>query len=82
MYLIAAENGHIIAVGLLLSKLTSQLHTKNKFGRTAIHLAATFGHTEMITVLIGQGANINVTDKTGWTALHYASLKGHLNGIF
>jgi ankyrin repeat protein len=34
----------------------------------------------MISVLIGQGANINITDKTGWTALHYASLKGHLNG--
>lgn len=34
----------------------------------------------MVSVLIGQGTNINLADKAGWTALHYASLRGHLNG--
>jgi hypothetical protein len=78
-FAVAAESGHILITGLLLSKATSQLHIKNKFGRTALHLAANNGHYDIVTLLIGQGAQISCSDKIGWTPLHYASMKGHLN---
>lgn len=32
-------------------------------GRTALHLAAMMGHTEMVALLIAQGSNINAMDQ-------------------
>jgi ankyrin repeat protein len=37
-----------------------------------VKIAAENGHYEMVSVLIGQGANINIADNIGWTSLHYA----------
>ena len=59
----AAENGHSEVVSILLSKSTLQLHVKDKLGRTAMHLAAANGHRELISQLIGQGADINAPDE-------------------
>ena len=39
------------------------LHTKDKRGRTALMLAAANGHLDMVTLLVGQGADINASDK-------------------
>uniref|UniRef100_A0A8C4Y5D6 Uncharacterized protein n=1 Tax=Gopherus evgoodei TaxID=1825980 RepID=A0A8C4Y5D6_9SAUR len=60
---LAAQHGHTAIVGLLLSKSTSQLHLRDKRGRTCLHLAAANGHVEMVRALLGQGAEINLTDK-------------------
>uniref|UniRef100_A0A4W3GCG1 Serine/threonine-protein phosphatase 6 regulatory ankyrin repeat subunit C-like n=1 Tax=Callorhinchus milii TaxID=7868 RepID=A0A4W3GCG1_CALMI len=59
------SSGHTPVVGLLLSKCTSLLHLKDKRGRTCLHLAAASGHIEMVRALLGQGAEINGTDKVG-----------------
>ena len=32
-------------------------------GRTCLHVAASSGHYDMVQVLIGQGADLNVADK-------------------
>ena len=32
-------------------------------GRTCLHVAAASGHYDMVQVLIGQGADLNVADK-------------------
>ena len=60
---LAAQNGHTTVVSLLLSKSTSQLHVKDKRGRTGLHLAASNGHLDMVALLLGQGADIDVYDK-------------------
>ena len=36
----------------------------------------------MVTVLIGQGAQINLADKNGWTALHFARQFSNINNTF
>ena len=60
---LAASTGHSAVVGLLLSKSTTQLHVKDKRGRTGLHLAAANGHYDMVALLLGQGSDINTFDK-------------------
>ncbi|XP_071508793.1 uncharacterized protein [Diadema antillarum] len=78
---LAAQNGHTAVVGLLLSKSTTQLHVKDKRGRTGLHQAAANGHYDMVALLLGQGSDINVNDKNGWTALHFAAKAGYLDVV-
>lgn len=35
----------------------------------------------MVSLLLGQGADINACDKNGWTALHFAAKAGYLNVV-
>lgn len=62
---LAAQYGHVPAVGLLLSRSTDQLNVKDLRGRTALHYAAKNGHQEMVALLLAQGAMINAGDKVG-----------------
>lgn len=50
-------------VGLLLSRAADLLHSSDLNGKTCLHIAATYGHYAMVEVLLGQGAEINATDK-------------------
>ena len=54
----------------------------DKYGPTALHAAASNGHTEVVQHLLAQeGVNVNVPVDTGpnggWTALHAAAANGH-----
>lgn len=78
---LAAQQGHIAVVGMLLSRSTQQQHAKDVRGRTPLHLAAMNGHYEMVSLLIAQGSNINVMDQHGWTGMHFATKAGHTNVV-
>lgn len=60
---LACFGGHIVVVGLLLSRSADLLHSADRHGKTGLHIAATHGHYQMVEVLLGQGAEINTTDK-------------------
>jgi ankyrin repeat protein len=61
-------------------KLVSQ--TDNKTGRTALHMAASNGHVDVIRVLLEAGANINAQAGTsGATPLHDAVLARGLKAV-
>ena len=45
-------------------------------GDTALHLAALYGHTQCVEMLLGAGANVAVRDADGGTPLHDACAGG------
>ena len=47
------------------------------YGLSVLDLAAGEGHKEIAELLIANGADVNVKDKSGTTLLHNAALKGH-----
>ena len=67
------------AIEQLLGRDTStRIEAKEAiFGRTALHLAALTGYSEIVKLLLDRGASIDATDRTGETALHAAALYGH-----
>ena len=57
----------------------TDVNTKDEDGRTALHLAAYNGHTEIAKLLLANNADVNVMDAVGQTqtALHIAAWQGH-----
>lgn len=50
-------------------------------GATMLHGASSYGHLDIIELLLLNNANINMQDSTGWTALHCACYKGQLTVV-
>ena len=55
------------------------VNTKDRRGRTALHLAATLGQVELARYLIAKGTDINATDTEGRTPLMIATSLGGFN---
>lgn len=47
-----------------------------QYGRSALMFASSEGHTNVLSVLISHGANVNFQDNNGLTALIKASIRG------
>lgn len=69
-----SRNGNQRLVEFLLTKRANVLK-ENKYGDTAIALAALNGHLPIVSRLVTAGANIA---GRGWNALHYAAFNGHV----
>ncbi|XP_072311255.1 myotrophin [Eucyclogobius newberryi] len=50
-------------------------------GRMPLHVAADFGHAEVVEYLISKGANVNAPDKHGITPLLAACYEGHVSCV-
>ncbi|KAG4080011.1 hypothetical protein HA402_006323 [Bradysia odoriphaga] len=73
----AASAGSARAV-MALVKAGARIECSDKDGLTALHCAASRGHTECIDTLISLcGAPTDLIDSNGCTALHYAVTLGH-----
>jgi ankyrin repeat protein len=62
---------------LLTNKESIDINFRDKYGRTALHLAAKYGRHNRIPDLIRCGADCSLTDKKLATPLHYAARNGH-----
>ena len=51
---------------------------RDKYGRTALHIASIEGYLEISELLTSSGADVNIRDSGGSTALHMASMFGYL----
>jgi ankyrin repeat protein len=72
----AVKRGDVERVRQLL-RSGADLDARDRYGRTALMLAAHHGHREMVETLIGSGADLNVTAKYNLSALMLAVIAGH-----
>ena len=63
------------AVGLI--DQGADLHAKDNYGCTPLHLACVNGHAEVVKALLEKGADVHAKDSHGMTPLHYACMNGH-----
>lgn len=71
--MIAARNGNLDLLEFLLTNRANTLK-RNKYGDTAMMLAAYRGYAPAVRRLLDAGAS---PDNDGWTALHYAAFGGY-----
>ena len=55
----------------------AMISEKDELGRTHLHDAASFGHFDMVSLLLMQGAEIDAKTKSGKTPLHWAVQMSH-----
>jgi ankyrin repeat protein len=74
--------GHLIAVRDLLEKHMANVNYVNDKGLTALYLASSEDHPEVIDVLVAAGARVGwVQAECGFTALGIASQEGQLQAV-
>lgn len=74
----AVRRGDIQRLNYCLRKGADIESTDRKYGATSLMWAAHEGHTEIIRVLLDNGAKINSQQKFGRTALWYSAQQGEL----
>merc|ERR1712117_478091 len=80
-------NFMMLFLTMILKKLkkfyVGMIKVKTNVNNTALQLATAGGHTEILKMLIGVGANVMISTGAGLngTALHYAAGKGHLECV-
>ena len=78
-FLDAASKGDVRSLKQLLA-LNKHNHDNflkeacDESGKTALMMASEAGHTDVVSILLQKGADVNAQDIKGWTAVFYASL--------
>eukprot|EP01116_Phalansterium_solitarium_P010279 TRINITY_DN2489_c0_g1_i1.p1 TRINITY_DN2489_c0_g1~~TRINITY_DN2489_c0_g1_i1.p1 ORF type:complete len:644 (+),score=198.91 TRINITY_DN2489_c0_g1_i1:269-1933(+) len=82
---IAAQHGALKALKVCLRQnkddIMAIINIQNSKGTCAVHLAALFGHTEILTRLVEAGAYVDQLDCCGCTPLHVAAHE-HLTDLY
>ena len=79
---VAALQGHLEVVALLLEHPGIDVSAASNNGRTALHMAASLGHLEVVAVLLEHpGVDVSAATNMGLTALHLAALQGRLETV-
>jgi ankyrin repeat protein len=74
---IAAGEGHVQLCSVLLEHRQVDIEACNGGGATVLHLAAEYGHVDVVKLLLNRGANVAALSSRGETPLHFAVKNGH-----
>lgn len=79
----AAIKGNTEIVKILLTSGTNKnIDDRNIWRKTTLHIAAEYGHSHLINLLLRHGAAINALDSSKDTPLHCACKAGHFNAAY
>ncbi|XP_064622749.1 uncharacterized protein LOC135484949 isoform X3 [Lineus longissimus] len=73
----ASKIGDLRRVIVLVNHKPELIDAKDERGSSALHLAAAFGHIELVKWLAINCADLNAETPTGYTPVHVAALNGH-----
>ena len=76
---IAAKKGYFPLCKTLVEKYKFEVDMTDSKGRTALHISATYGSSDLVTYFARVGADINLRDDSGRNCLHVAAKNGHLD---
>ncbi|KAM3873841.1 ankycorbin [Diretmus argenteus] len=76
--LAAVEHGEVEKVASLLAKKGASAIKLDSEGKSALHVAATRGQTDCLSVILAHGADLSITDAAGLSALHLAAKNNHV----
>ncbi|KAH7056462.1 ankyrin repeat-containing domain protein [Linnemannia elongata] len=62
---LAASDGDLAAVKAFINEKGVSINAQDEFGYSALHAAASYGHKELITYLLENGADVNIQDPEG-----------------
>ena len=74
----AIKQGDVETIRALLRQSVDDIDARNRYGQTALMLAAHAGNLDIVETLIEHGANLNVTAKFGLSALMLSIVAGHV----
>ncbi|XP_046569110.1 protein VAPYRIN-like [Haliotis rubra] len=75
---VASIKGHLKIVRYILSKKTVDVNITGHCTRTAVMVAARFGHRKVFDVLVKNGSDLSTVDSDGNNSLHTACIGGHV----
>jgi ankyrin repeat protein len=73
----ATKRGDVKVVLELIGRGTD-VNARDRYGQTALMLAAQAGHREVVEILVGHRVNLNITAKFGLSALMLALVAEHV----
>lgn len=73
----AARGGNLAEIKKQLARGTNPNSKTFWYRDTPLIVAAAYGHTEVVKLLLDKGAHVNMGNEGGETALHYAARHGH-----
>ena len=76
-----AETGDAVAVAQDLATNSGDLNLPDDAGLTPLHLAANHCHTNVVMLLLNQGAKVNARAAGGATPLHLAAQEGCADAV-
>ncbi len=73
----AARQGNLAEAKAILAENPQAVHARNKYGRTALHVALEKGDKKMVRLLIAKGADVNAKEDNviGLAPLHIAAFR-------
>ena len=77
----AAQNGHVDVVRLLLQATGIEFNQALRDGTTSLTIAAHNGYVDVVRELINRGANVNQARRDGATPLFIAVVRGHVDVV-
>ncbi len=74
---IAVLNRDLNTIEQILQSNPDKLNATDRYGCTALFLAAAYGYLDVVKFLVRRGANLNLAHNEGWNPLHQAAYNQH-----